>query len=520
MMNEVEPPKNALSMAIAENSTIVYLILYSIFQIYLITQAMIEPATIAKKVYGSEAEKFAEIAEAQNNIAITWVLAFLSIFILMTAVIKATKIKSRFMKTLLSISFMVTSTGAILFSNSNIVYMFFSLTFGPAMLYYILEYGELVTFIQNRIVVFTLRRLFAIVPMFLLIATFTFFAMNVLGDPVKAALGQTRTAREEKAKALKARWGLIYPPGHPKAGEDIPLLERYFIWLNNFIHGDLGVAFKPVVDVAENIDIRIWETLKMQLTSLLISFFISVIIGVLAAYYHKTVMDGIVSSIALIGLSMPIFVTGILAIIIFGGTGLNWFPGGKAHSETYKFASACTTNEFDCATTPQDFFGTYAAGNLDNPQFWSSWFNLFTSYTADSMIHLVLPVLTLAFATMATFARLTRGEMLEVMIQDYITAARANGLSEYVVVRKHAMKNVMLPLVTFLGLSFGGILAGAPITETVFSYPGLGNYFLSVLAIFDYTSVMAITMIITLMTLISNLIVDVVYTFLDPRISL
>jgi len=506
--------------SLSDNSAVVFLIIFSIFEFYLIREAMREPGIVQKKIFGSDAELVANVIKSENNIATVWVSVAISIFLLVVAIIKAKTIKSRSLKTLVAIAFMASSTSSVLFSNSNIVYMFFTLTFGPAIIYYILEFGEIGSFIQNRVVVFTLRRLFAIIPMFLTIATFTFFAMNVLGDPVSAALGQTRTAREAKKNALKARWGLIYPPSSPKAGQDIPLTERYFIWLDNFIHGDLGVAFKPIISVAENIQIKVFETLKMQLSSLFISFFVSILIGILAAYYHKTVMDGIVSSIALIGLSMPIFVSGILAIIIFGGTGFNWFPGGKAHSESYRFASACTSNAYDCSTTPQDFFGQYIGKNAGNLDFWSSWFNLAVQYTWDSMMHLVLPVLTLAFATMATFARLTRGEMLEVMIQDYITAARANGLSEYTVVRHHALKNVMLPLVTFLGLSIGGILAGAPITETVFSYPGLGREFLRVLVIFDYTSVMAITMIITLMTLISNLVVDVLYTFLDPRISL
>ncbi len=121
---------------------------------------------------------------------------------------------------------------------------------------------------------------------------------------------------------------------------------------------------------------------------------------------------------------------------------------------------------------------------------------------------------------MAVFSRLTRGTMLEVMRQDYILAARANGLTEYQIVRRHALKNVLLPLVTFLGISIGTLLVGAPITETIFTYPGLGAFFITALVTNDVPIIMALTMIITLMILFANLMADIAYTQLDPRISL
>ncbi len=214
---------------------------------------------------------------------------------------------------------------------------------------------------------------------------------------------------------------------------------------------------------------------------------------------------------------MPIFVSGIMAILIFTGTGLNWFPFGGAKSLDHQLAAKCGP----CSNSPQTLWDNlWTNGGWMDIGAWSDFIQVSWVYTADFIWHLVLPVLTLTFATMATFSRLTRGTMLEVLREDYILAARANGISERNIVLKHALPNVMLPITTFLGLSIGGLLAGAPITETVFSWPGLGVEYIAAVNVLDGPIIVGLTMIITLMILFANMLTDIAYTKLDPRITL
>ncbi|MCH8907677.1 MAG: ABC transporter permease [Candidatus Heimdallarchaeota archaeon] len=349
--------------------------------------------------------------------------------------------------------------------------------------------------------------------MFIAISLFTFVAINLIGNPVELATARVQFAKDTVQATLLRQYGLT-----DSQGREIPVWKRYLNWIYDFIHGDMGQSYEKFPsEVTDNLGNFLWETLKMQVLALVLAFTISVVIGILAAYFHKTPADSIISAVALLGLSMPIFVSGILAIIIFTGTGLQWFPAAGAHSlPQLLVADGC----LDCARPPDVIWDAEVSTNWTDPAWWSMFVNVWWIYSKDSVRHIVLPVATLTFATMATFARLTRSTMLEIMRQDYILAARANGLSEYTIVRKHALKNVLLPLVTFLGLSIGGLLIGAPITETVFSFPGLGNYFLASLVVLDVPIIMALTMIITLMILFSNLAADIAYTYLDPRIAL
>ncbi|OLS20979.1 MAG: hypothetical protein HeimC2_35100, partial [Candidatus Heimdallarchaeota archaeon LC_2] len=404
-----------------------------------------------------------------------------------------------------------TSTILLQRATNNYIIMFINIFYITGLFFYWMKYGEFVSFFENRLIIFTLKRSLAIIPLFLAISIFTFFGINFIGNPVALATGRIRVGKQEKIKILLIQYGFT-----DSSGNEIAVWRRYIIWINDFIHGDLGRSFQNGAPVTDNINRFLWETLKMQALALIIAFILSVIVGIIAAYYHRSTIDTAISAFALLGLSMPIFVTAILAILIFGGFGLDWFPVAGAHGLDFELAQQC---EF-CDQKPGNYFTNNFSDDWATISFWTTSFEIWWVYTRDSLNHLVLPVLTLTFASMATFSRLTRSTMLEVMRQDYILAARANGLSEFTVVGKHALRNVLLPLVTFLGISVGFLLAGAPITETVFSWPGMGFYFLTALSTLDIPILMALTMIITLMILFANLIVDVAYTFLDPRISL
>lgn len=391
---------------------------------------------------------------------------------------------------------------------SNLFILYMGIFFVSLAYYNYLKHGEIRSLFGNPIVVFALRRSFAIIPMFLAIAAITFFGVNFIGDPVEIATARVRYNKEAVADVLLQRYGL-----KDDQGNLIPIWERFWNYLVDFVHFDLGVSYETLIPVTQNLEGFIVETLKMQIAALVLAFTLSVIIGVLAAYYHRSLADSAISALALLGLSMPIFVSGILAIIIFGGTGLDWFPVSGAY--TIPNSNICA----DCGTSPRTLFGNLGE-NWTDFGYWGLMIKVWFFYTMDNIIHLILPVLTLTFATMATFSRLTRSTMLEVMRQDYILAARANGLSEREVVGKHALRNVLLPLITFLGISIGTILVGAPITETVFSYPGLGQKFILSLFTLDMPILMGVTMIITLMILVANLLTDIAYSFLDPRITL
>ena len=396
-------------------------------------------------------------------------------------------------------------------ATSNFLVMYMNMFYLSSLFFYWMKYGELLSFFENRLILFTFKRSLAIIPLFIAISLFTFVGTNYIGDPIAIATANIKYGRDKVIATLLLQFGLV-----DGSGNRLPIWRRYLTWIYEFIHGNLGNSYVNGNPVTENISLYMWETLKMQVLALIIAFALSLVVGILAAYYHRTPLDSAVSAFALLGLSMPIFVSGLLSIMIFGGLGLNWFPNAGAHGLGFTLAAQCES----CYLKPEEYFSQNFSNNWASISFWTTLLQIWWVYTKDSLMHLALPVLTLTFASMATFSRLTRSTMLEVMRQDYILAARANGLSEFTVVGKHALRNVILPLVTFVGISIGFLLAGAPITETIFTWPGLGQYFLRALGGLDIPVLMALTMIITIMILFANLIVDVAYTFIDPRITL
>ncbi|MCY3410863.1 MAG: ABC transporter permease [Candidatus Heimdallarchaeota archaeon] len=446
--------------------------------------------------FGDSYSQSAEAGDIFSSVLI--MTAFAATILLATMLLNKNEIMIR-LRLLISLIFGWLVLTIISDGSHNFAVILVAIVIAPTILWYYLSYGEVKSYFANRYIVFTFRRLLAMVPLFISLSFFTFFLSNEVGDPVAIMLGIQRVNTDVAEAALRAKFGL-----------DRPIHIQYFDWTWGFLHGDMGLSFKTQNPVNVGFNDYLYETLKMQITSLIISFIFAVALGVAAAYYHNTLVDSTVSAIALLGLSMPIFVSGITAILIFSGTGLGWFPSAGAHSISILLP----------AKDPGEMISTEFSTKAGNINWWLRLIQVWWIYTTDGLHHLVLPVLTLVFATMATFARLTRGSMLEILRQDYILAARANGLSEMEVIWKHAFRNVLLPLVTFLGLNIGVILAGAPITETVFTWPGLGRYFIFMLGFIDIPVMVSITMVITVMILISNLITDIAYTFVDPRVTL
>jgi ABC-type dipeptide/oligopeptide/nickel transport system permease component len=306
------------------------------------------------------------------------------------------------------------------------------------------------------------------IPVFLGVAILTFFVGNAAGNPIDLIRAGLRNPSPAVLKALEEYYHL-----------DKPVWERFLYWLWDLVHGNLGVSIsgRPVIS-----QIGPWTltTLELQILSLVLAVVIGVPVGVFSAKHQYSKGDYAITSVAIFGYSMPTFWLGIMLIIIFSFY-LGWLPSSGAIS-----------------------VGAY----------W--WGNSFL----DHLAHLILPTLVLTYVSLATIVRLVRANMLEVLRQDYILAARASGLSERTVTYRYALRNAISPVVTIIALSFSAALGGAPATETVFSWPGLGYQFVRAATVLDLPVIIGITMIITIMALVANLITDLSYALLDPRVRL
>ena len=315
---------------------------------------------------------------------------------------------------------------------------------------------------------YIIRRLLFMIPVFLGVAILTFAVGNAAGNPIALIRAGLRNPNPQVLKALMAYYHL-----------DRPIWERFLYWLWDLIHGNLGVSLsgRPVIS---QIGPWTFTTLELQILSLVLAVVIGVPVGVFSSKHQYSKTDYAITTAAIFGFSMPVFWLGIMLIVIFS-LDLGWLPSSGAISVGYPW--------------------------------WGS-------RILDPIAHLILPTAVLTYVSLATIVRLVRANMLEVMRQDYILAARASGLSERTVTYRYALRNAISPVITVLGFSFGAALAGAPATETTFSWPGLGLAFTQAALTLDIPLVEGITIVITVMVLIANLITDFVYAFIDPRVTI
>jgi len=306
-----------------------------------------------------------------------------------------------------------------------------------------------------------LKRLLILLPTLLGVITLVFFIIRLTpGDPAQVILGEYATP--QAIALLRERLGL-----------NKPLLEQFFTFLLNAVRGDFGRSFRteqPVMDVVFQ---YFPYTLQLALAAVLISTSIGVLMGVLSAKNRNTVVDYASSVLGLLGVSMPNFWLGIVLLIIFA-VNLGLFP----------------------------VISTIGEGNL-----------------LKTIHNLILPAFTLGISTAALTMRMTRSCMLEVLSQDYIRTARAKGLNERSVVYSHALRNALIPVVTIIGLNFGSLMGGTVLIETVFSRPGLGSTLVDAIFTRDYPQVQACTFFFAFTFMVVNLLVDVIYAYLDPRIK-
>ncbi len=301
---------------------------------------------------------------------------------------------------------------------------------------------------------YILRRLVMLVPMLLGVSVAVFLVLHLIpGDPARMAAGPDAT--ESDIEQIRTNYGL-----------DRPLVAQYGIYLSKLLQGDLGESFQTLGPVTEGIVRTFPATLELAVAGMLIAVLLGVPLGIYSALHPRGTADRLVTSFAVLGISMPGFFLGLLLMLLFASV-LNWLPPTGR--------------------------GTWA--------------------------HLVLPSVTLGLPYVATFARLTRSSMLDVFSEDFIRTARAKGLSWRKITYRHALRNAAIPLVTILGLDFGRLLGGAVIVETVFAWPGMGRYMVDAIMTRDVFVVQGTILVFAAAVVVVNILVDVVYGLLDPRIA-
>lgn len=313
---------------------------------------------------------------------------------------------------------------------------------------------------------YLIKRLFQAIPLLLGISLISFFMMYLAPGGPTDVMMDPRIKPEDRERMMEAL-GLNKPPW-----------VQYFHWLYAFIQGDWGTSFIRKVPVMDMILERLPQTILLMGCSFLFAAVLSIPIGILAARKKNTWVDYTSSFIAFLGLATPNFWLGMMLIMVFS-VYLNFLPAGGIHA---------FMNEGQGVT--------------------------------DLLRHLILPAITLGTADMAALTRYTRSSMLEVLRQNYMMTARAKGLKEWVVIYKHGLRNGMIPVITIFGLSLPSFFGGAVIVEKIFSYPGIGLLFLDAVFQRDYPVIMALTTISACLVVVGNLIADILYAVLDPRIEL
>ncbi len=329
---------------------------------------------------------------------------------------------------------------------------------------------------------YTIRRILMLVPVLIGMSLIVFFLIRAIpGDPAQIILGQQ--ASKEAVAQLRDTLGL-----------DEPWYVQYFIYMKDLLTGDLGNSIRTHAPISEEIWPYFAATLELSLFAMFIAVVIGVNAGIISAWFQNSWFDYVAMLLALIGVSMPIFWLGLMEQWAFA-VEFRWFPTSGRES---------ILNPVDSITNLY-IIDTIIQGRFDQLQ--------------TVLRHLTLPGLALATIPMAIIARMTRSSMLEVMRSDYIRTARAKGLRMFWVVYKHSLKNAFIPVLTVIGLQMGLLLGGAILTETIFSWPGIGRYIYDAIGFRDYPVIQSGILVVALVFVTINLLVDLLYAAIDPRIK-
>jgi len=345
-----------------------------------------------------------------------------------------------------------------------------------------------------------------LIPVLVGISVVTFSMLRLIpGDPATVMLGEHATI--EQIEDFRERMGL-----------NDPIYIQYLRYLQSVMRGDLGRSSLTQEWVIVELGQRLPATLELTLGAMFIACTVGILAGVIAAYYHNSFFDLATMVGALIGVSMPVFWLGLILMYIFGFK-LKLLPPSARMTVGVELQTLNEAYHLD-----QILSGPWGTPVIAFTDFLSQFYLLASILTGDwkalldVLKHLVLPSVALGSISVAIIARMTRSSLLEVLGEDYVRTARAKGLRERAVLTKHAMKNAFLPIITVIGLQFGGLLAGAILTETIFSWPGMGRLVVNRILARDYPSVQGSVLAIALVFVFVNLMVDISYAYLDPRI--
>jgi len=318
-----------------------------------------------------------------------------------------------------------------------------------------------------------LKRLLFAIPLLFGIATATFFMMQLApGDPLDMYLEPQRQRQVDPKviELLREKYGL-----------DQPIHIQYVRWLGNVMHGDFGESFRHRSPVSDLLVEAVPYTLQLTVLAVLLDAFVGITLGIVSAVKQYSVWDKVVTLGSLIIYAVPGFWLALMLVLVFS-VHLGWFPTAQTRSMDYDFLSL-----------------------------WGK--------IGDRLWHLVLPVFVMGIASAAGTARYMRNKLLEVLSDDYVIAARARGFTERYVILKHALRNALIPIITIYGLSLPFLLGGATIVETIFAWPGMGRLAVGGVTGRDYPLIMATMLIAAVLTVIGNLLADITYTWVDPRVS-
>jgi peptide/nickel transport system permease protein len=329
---------------------------------------------------------------------------------------------------------------------------------------------------------YVIRRFVFFIPVLIGVTIITFTITNLVpGDPALMMAGLR--AKPEVVEKIREKLGL-----------NKPVFIQYLLYVKQLLKGDLGTSLHSRRPVIKDLKEYFPATLELTLCSMTITLFIAIPFGVVSATMKDRWPDHLSRMFALSGVAMPSFWLGLMLLMVFY-VFLGILPGGGRVS----------TN----MSIPMKLTGMYTIDSLLTGNFSLFW---------DCLKHLMLPAITQAAYTIGLLTRIGRSSMLEVLRQDYVMTARAKGLSQYVVLYKHALKNAFIPVITMLGISFGYLLGGSVLIESTFSWPGMGRYAVRAITFLDFPAVMGVTVVIAFLFVLINLFVDFLYYLIDPRI--
>ncbi|HEX8683687.1 MAG TPA: ABC transporter permease [Ardenticatenaceae bacterium] len=331
---------------------------------------------------------------------------------------------------------------------------------------------------------YVVRRVLLTIPLLIGITLMAFIISHAVpADPITANLGQRAMSDERIVAAFRAEWGL-----------DRPAHEQYLIYVQNLLRGDLGRSIKSRRPVMEDLKAYLPATIELANTAILTGIAAGLFFGVISAVRRNSWVDHLVRVLSLLGVSVPVFWFALVMLYLFYAR-LGWFPG---------------PGRLDVGLTPPPQVTGLLTVDAVLARDWVVFRN--------AVGHLMLPAFVLGSFATGLIARVTRSAMLEVLGQDYIRTAHAKGLRLRGVVLRHALRNALIPIVTVIGFSYGGLLAGTVLIENIFAWPGIGQYAYRASTSLDFPAIMGVSLLIALIFILTNLVVDLLYFVLDPRL--